>query len=162
MRNNAGFFPINDEVLRQFKDLMLADMKELDILCSWRPEEHCFRKRLCHCLKAPLGLVGGPSDSPDTWTQALKGKRVLIVHPFAETIEKQYYERRALLFDNPLILPEFASLETVKAVQTIADNDAGFKSWFEAFDYMRKLIDGHEYDVALIGCGAYGFPWRHT
>lgn len=159
MRNNAGFIPINDKSLRQFKDLMLADMNELDILCSWRPEEFFFRKRLRHCSKATLGLVGGPSDIPEIWTQALKGKHVLVIHPFAETIERQYNERRTLIFDSPRILPEFASLTTIKAVQTIAGNDAGYGSWFEALDYMKKQIDKcASYDVALIGCGAYGFP----
>lgn len=158
MRNNAGFFPVNDKTLRQFKDMMFADMRELDILCSWRPEEFLFRTRLGHCFKATLGLVGGPSDAPDTWTWGLAGKRVLVVHPFAETIKRQYDEHRTLLFKSPLILPEFASLTTVKAVQTIAGNDAGFLSWFDALDYMKQQIDSCEYDVALIGCGAYGFP----
>lgn len=152
------FSPINDKKLRQFKDLMFADMSELDVLCSWRPEEFLFLNRLRHCKKATLGLVGGPDDNPNVWTQALKGKRVLVVHPFAETIERQYKYRRKQLFNSPLILPEFASLITVKAVQTIAGNDAWFASWFDALDYMKQQIDSCEYDIALIGCGAYGFP----
>ena len=39
MRNNAGFFPVNDDSLKRFAKLMLQDMKEVDILASWRPEE---------------------------------------------------------------------------------------------------------------------------
>ncbi len=158
MHNNAGFFPLNDKALIQFKDLMMADMQELDILCSWRPEELIFRNKLRHCKKASLKLVGGPNDSPDIWTQALKGKRILVVHPFAETIERQYKESREHLFNSPLILPEYASLVTVKAAQTIAGNNAGYASWFDALEDMKSKIDSCEYDVALIGCGAYGFP----
>lgn len=158
MPNNAGFFPVNDKTLMQFKNMMIEDMKELDILFSWRPEELLFRKRLRHCKKTSLKLVGGPDDNPNTWTQALKGKRVLVVHPFAETIERQYKERREHLFNSPLILPEYASLVTVKAVQTIAMNNAGYVSWFDALDDMKQKINRCEYDVALIGCGAYGFP----
>ncbi len=55
------------------------------------------------------------------------------------------------------MLPQF-ELSTVKAVQTIANNKAGFKDWFEALDYMKKKIDQTDYDIALIGCGAYGMP----
>ena len=87
----------------------------------------------------------------------MRGKRVLVVHPFAETIEKQY-EKRTLLFKNPETLPQFESLETIKAVQSIAGNQTNFKDWFEALDYMEKEMDKCNYDIVILGCGAYGFP----
>lgn len=33
-----------------------------------------------------------------------------------------------------------------------------FNTWFDALDYMKSEIDKCDYDVCLIGCGAYGFP----
>ena len=33
-----------------------------------------------------------------------------------------------------------------------------FNTWFDALDYMKSEIDKYDYDVCLIGCGAYGFP----
>lgn len=80
-----------------------------------------------------------------------------MVHPFAETIERQY-NRREELFDNPDTLPAFASLRTVKAVQSIGNEANGFGTWFDALEWMEKELDKEPYDVALIGCGAYGFP----
>lgn len=56
------------------------------------------------------------SDYP--WSAALKGKKVLVIHPFSETIQKQY-KNREYIFPNTEILPEF-ELQTLKAVQTIA------------------------------------------
>lgn len=45
----------------------------------------------------------------------------------------------------------------MKAVQTQADaKDSRFKDWFEALQYMKDEIDKCDYDIALIGCGAYG------
>ena len=52
------------------------------------------------------------------FTCALKGKRVLVVSPFAELINRNY-ENREKLFQDPDWLPEF-ELHTFKAVQTIA------------------------------------------
>ena len=60
--------------------------------------------------------------------------------------------------NNPGILPQF-ELITIKAVQTIADqDDSRFGNWFEALDYMKVEILKHDFDVALIGAGAYGTP----
>lgn len=33
-----------------------------------------------------------------------------------------------------------------------------FKDWFEALDFMKKEIEKVDFEIALIGCGAYGFP----
>lgn len=154
----SGFFPITESSLLKFKELMIEDMKECDVLGSWRPEEIFFKKQLKQSQKITLGTIGGPHDHPQTWTAALKGKKILVVHPFADTIEKQYKEKRSLLFQHEEVLPEFFSLQTIKAVQTVAGNRDGFDSWFDALDYMKKEISKKDFDVCLLGCGAYGFP----
>ena len=80
-----------------------------------------------------------------------------MIHPFVETIKKQY-KKRECLYPGTEILPEFELL-TLKAVQTIAgQTDARFQSWFEALHYMYQEAIKQEFDVAIIGCGAYGLP----
>ena len=91
------------------------------------------------------------------FTLSLKNKKVLVIHPFAKTIQDQY-KKRELLFENPNVLPEF-ELKTLKAVQTIAgERDERFNDWFEALDYMCDEALKVDFEVAIIGCGAYGFP----
>jgi hypothetical protein len=77
-----------------------------------------------------------------------------VVHPFASTIEKQYLKRDLIFKDN--LLPAF-ELQTIQAVQSIAGNPTQFRDWFAALDFMKIEIDKHDYDICLIGCGAYGF-----
>lgn len=96
------------------------------------------------------------------WTYALKGKKVLVIHPFAESIKAQYENNRQHIFERIYkaddILPEF-ELKTIKAVQTIGDNiDDRFETWFDALDYMTEQCKNIDFDVAIIGCGAYGYP----
>ena len=157
MPRNAGFFPATDEAFKQFAMLMKDSMADVDILASWRPEELLFRRRLAHCYNMVLEEIL-PTDRPESWTSALEGKKVLVVNPFADTIRCQYDTNRERIWHCAVTLPEFASLETVKAVQTIAGNHAGFDSWFDALDYMKHEIETKDFDVALLGCGAYGFP----
>ena len=39
---------------------------------------------------------------------------------------------------------------------SIAGEKTEFKTWFDALDFMKKQMDQTDYDIALIGCGAYG------
>ncbi|MCA0932650.1 hypothetical protein LCM02_09320 [Lutimonas saemankumensis] len=154
LTRNSGFFPGTVAYVEKFCELMLSDMKELDILGSWLNEEKYYGDYLKNCKKVVLEDLE-PFFSENPWTLALKNKKVLVVHPFNKTIEHQY-KKRELLFDSP-VLPEF-ELKTIKAVQSISYNDTDFKTWFEALEYMKNQIDQVDYDICILGCGAYGFP----
>jgi hypothetical protein len=156
MEQWSGFFPPTIEKTEQFCELMLGDMKEVDILGSWLADESYFNHELQNVTKVRLHLLD-PYWTDQPWMLALKGKKVLVVHPFAELIEKQYCENRNKLFKNPDILPLF-QLQTVKAVQSLGGISNGFKDWFEALDWIKQETDKTDYDICLIGCGAYGFP----
>ncbi|MBC3795424.1 hypothetical protein [Spirosoma utsteinense] len=82
----------------------------------------------------------------------------MIIHPFEESIKAQYNKRK-LLFNNVLLLPDF-KITVLKAVQSVAGNGvkSGFDSWFGALDYMKSRINEIDFDIAIIGCGAYGMP----
>ena len=91
------------------------------------------------------------------WSTALSGKKVLVIHPFEESIKSQYLNKDNI-FKGTEILPDF-KLKTLKAVQTIAnEKDNRFKNWFDALEYMYSEAMKIEFDIAIIGCGAYGLP----
>lgn len=154
MRRNAGFFSNDKENLSRFCRILIEKMPLVDILGSWIPSEVYFEKELENARKVDLYTLD-PYFATQPWTRALAGKKVLVVHPFAETIRTQYAKRKHL-FANPDILPDF-ELKTIKAVQSIGGNDNGFKTWFDALNSMQKQIDSEDYDICLLGCGAYGF-----
>ena len=64
----------------------------------------------------------------------------------------------AELFPGTDILPQFADLRIVQAVQGLAGADTGYASWFDALAAMEQQMDAAPYDVAIIGAGAYGLP----
>jgi len=130
-------------------------MKLIDILGTWRKEEYYVRDRIRKAVKIRLKDIE-PYRHPRPWTTVLEGKKVLVVHPFADTIMSQY-QRRSLLFENKDVLPAF-DLVTIQAVQSIAGTKTEFETWFDALDHMKNQIDATNFDIALIGCGAYGFP----
>lgn len=92
-------------------------------------------------------------------TTDLKQKKILIVSPFADLIENQYKNRKKLFPHNDLFLPDF-DLKTIKAIDTAGENwkSTGYQTWKDALNVMKKQIEKIDFDIALIGCGAYAFP----
>lgn len=160
MQTCAGFFPPTIEMGEKFKDLMLSVIPDADVMGIWMlPFEDYYLNKygsddLCTTFLTDLE----PWSAPDVpWSAALAGKKVLVIHPFSETITNQY-KRREKLFPDTNILPAF-DLKTIKAVQTIAgEKDDRFDTWFDALDWMFQEAMKIDFDIAIIGCGAYGFP----
>jgi hypothetical protein len=154
LKTNAGFFPNTRQYIERYCELMIEDTKMLDVLAIWYGKEP-----IIIGTNNTIQLIGLQEAEPwwqtSPWTRYLKGKKVVVVHPFAELIEKQYKNRQHL-FKNEDILPEF-ELRTVKAVQSINGDCRDFSNWFDALEWMKREMDKEDYDVALIGCGAYGF-----
>lgn len=155
--NNAGFFPYDETAVDQYCKYVLQLFSRIDLLCCMNTVGESFIIKK-HCDKAKLTRLEVVDPCITKWTSVLEGKRVLVIHPMAELIEKQYNEKRDLIYLNDYILPEF-HLRTVKAVQTITGEvDSRFSNWFEALDYMVNEALKKDFDIALIGCGAYGLP----
>ena len=149
----SGFFPIDTLLVEKYCKLVLSDVPEVNILGTWKADENLCEDELQNAVKINFEYLE-PFFSNNPWTKALEGKKVLVIHPFQNSIESQY-KKHKLLFKNNL-LPKF-ELKTIKAVQTVANEKSEFENWFEALDFMKNQMNKIDYDIALIGCGAYGF-----
>jgi hypothetical protein len=96
-----------------------------------------------------------PQEDVEPWNKALRGKRVLVVHPFRRSIEAQYPLRRQILPDD--LLPTF-QLTCMEAVQSSCRALTPFDSWFDALASMTEQVVESDAEIVLIGAGAYGLP----
>jgi len=161
---NSGFYPSSDENLSQFCQESLEKMGEIDLLgVRAHPIEHQYWKLedLMISSATPDAVFVdleelSPIGRTDSWTKHLSGKNVLVIHPFANTIKSQF-EKRERIFPNSGFLPDM-ELQVIRAVQSAGTNQtlAGFPNWFSARDAMIAEIRAREFDIALIGAGAYG------
>ena len=151
----AGFFPRDKKLLSRFKKVYLKAAKSLDMLAIWNYKNHFINKiKLMRTLPNIEYIYVSEGNPNRAWLKDLKGKRVLVIHPFKKTIEHQYEKNGKLG-----ILPKLKSLEVIRAVQTLGDTqDPRFETWFDALEFMKKEINKRNFDIALIGCGAYGLP----
>ena len=149
MKMWSGFFPSEKEMGFNFKNLMMKSIPSADVMGIWMLpfEEYYLNKYGKTDLKTTYLFDLEPWSSPENpWSAALKGKKVLVIHPFAETIKFQY-QNRVNLFPGTEILPEF-ELKILKAVQTVAGTkDDRFDSWFDALDWMYQEAIKIDFDV---------------
>lgn len=150
----SGIFPPNKTTAERFAQRNLEDIPLIDLLGSFQYYEKFMPLRsdvqFVHLETLYPFFVERP------WTKALEGKKVLVVHPFETTIKSQYNHRKQL-FHNNYILPEF-ELITLRAIQSAADVKVPFADWFEALRYMENKISEIDFDICILGCGAYGMP----
>jgi hypothetical protein len=90
------------------------------------------------------------------WSRLLEGRRVLVVSSFAASVERQYRNRRSIWPDRD-VLPEF-HLETLKVPFSAGIARPPYLDWFDALDHLRELLASKEFDVALVGAGAWSLP----
>ena len=152
----SGFFPSSKKDLWKWAELETIACNDLDLLgvMHFLNEEWIVNNL---CANAQLMPNGGLASARNGWAHVLEGHKVLVVHPFTDTIKRQYENHREDIFPGTNALPEF-DLKCVKAVQTLADQeDSRFNTWFDALDYMTEEISKQDYEICLLGCGAYGF-----
>lgn len=154
----SGVFPNDQNSLNRFCELYMQSMETADVLVLWGvgAESKVVHQKCRNAEFTELHALE-PYYFDNPWSAALSDKKILVIHPFKESIITQY-SRREYIFPNRDVLPKFQSLECIKAVQSMAGETTEFDSWFEALDYMKKEISSKDFDVAIIGAGAYGLP----
>ena len=155
--NWSGFFPKDAELVLKFADIYFESAQKTDFLGIWFSIFEDFIVNN-YATDATLGYPRclEPYYFSLPWTKALEDKKVLIVHPYDELIKEQYNKRKEL-FPKTEVLPEFELL-TLKAVQSLAGEKTEYATWFDALDDMYSKISQIDSDIAILGCGAYGFP----
>lgn len=157
MKFNAGFFETSNENLDNFAKLYIDCFKNIDMLgISFLPFEDKVVNNYAQNTEITKIRNLEPYFYQNPWSKYLKNKKVLVIHPFTQSIEKQYKGKRELLFEDSSMLPEF-ELTLYTAVQSLGGN-SNFESWFDALEMMKKDISKIDFDVAIIGAGAYGLP----
>lgn len=158
VRNNmsriSGFFPTDNKSLRAFGRQVEQDCRLIDLYATWYPGDRRIKRRFFpNAYTVHLEHLE-PFFSSCPWIQSLAGRKVLVVLPFAESVRRQYAHKEDL-FPTPDFLPDFELL-TYAPVVSHANEKTRFATWFEALDHMLNEIASLNFEIAIIGAGAYG------
>lgn len=156
----SGVYPDRPDIFKRYCEYMLDEiLPEISIIGVWfNVGEAGIVKK--YSLSADLI----PTRSLETyyvqgrrWTSVLEGKKVLVMHPFLATIKKQFEMRRSIWPGKDSILPAFELIQ-LKVPQYPSLVSPKHPDWFASLEEMQHGMSMLDFDVALIGAGAYSLP----
>ena len=137
----SGIFPVDAATLSRFSEIYWNGIEGLDVLAFWSTE---FQAKIVNDLKVCPALINRldlePFLSGNPWSSQLKGNFF-----------------REMLFVDSNVLP-FFELEVIRAPQCLAGQTEDFESWCDAFSWLKTQVEATKFDIAIIGCGAFGLP----
>lgn len=158
MCSNAGFFPSNEETLSQWGGVMEEDLKEVDILLRWLKNEKLILPLNNEMNFLAYRNIEHPYLFKNPYIECFEGKRILVISPFSETIRHQYKNLEKIWINKKSMCPHY-DLITLQSYNILGGerNGVDVNNWFDALNKMKEAISHIEFDIALIGCGAYAF-----
>lgn len=169
MKNNAGIKLTTVESIMKYSDMYLKAFENADMYCGWESQgnyinhiaqSHAYMKDAYKSKQIvwsfALDIFHYIYGEP--WTQALRGKRILIISPFETSIlEKipvltKVYQKGDQYVD---LFPD-CKIVTIKPPQTQADEQSR-EFDVELADFFKRLdAISDTYDIALVSAGGYG------
>lgn len=166
MKNNAGIKLSNMKSVVKYSDMYLSAFDKCEVYGDWEPHGayyQCIRQShewmsTTYLRKAPVWSYNFDVFHfifSNPWTRALKGKRILLITPFIESI-KDKLDKRELIYGIDLF-PE-CTFTFLKPPQTHAGNESR-EFDVELEDFFTKLEEvKNDFDIALVSAGGYGNP----
>jgi hypothetical protein len=159
LENNAGIHLKREQSLAAYVNQLIQAYDHCTHIAEWESNgpvyaatgwsQRWMGNRTPHIPKIPARSL----EPYYTNSWMLRGKRILVVHPFTSTLEKQSHRFKELFPDREWF-PD-CTFEFVKPPLTLAGNH-GETDWQ---DHMAPCLDeirGKEFDVALVAAGGYG------
>ena len=154
----AGVFPNDSKGLDRFCKVYTDAIQSCDLIGVC---EVPWEKRAIQMFGNKPQLTPARAIEPyyyeEPWSANLQGKKVLIIHPFVDSICRQIAQRERI-WPGKNVLPEFGEISMIRAVQSIAGSKPDFEDWTSALEWMKKEMEQIDFDVAIIGAGAYALP----
>ena len=166
INTNAGFYFQNRQEIEDFYNLYINALYDTDVLGAWGTAFSYIESQFVEYISEfiPVGMtapwVQSYLDHSNLvpWSKALEGKKVLVISPFTDSIDKQF-----LNISN--VFPNYNyhnfQLLTLKSPMTISMKYPVIKNWFELLDDLKNNMARTDFDVALVSAGSYSYPLAH-
>jgi hypothetical protein len=154
--NMAGVY---GNCIDEFCTEYIKSIQSCDIQIYWKLDtitnhQNNIFKKYCSCSTFVENRSIEPFYFKTPWSLNLENKKVLVISPFSESIKEQYKHKNNIWANK--VLPDF-NLLTYKSIQSIG-NTGPHHNWIQSLDVMKEEVSKLDFDVALLGCGAYGMP----
>jgi hypothetical protein len=157
MLKSKSLWPDSEQSVDEFSEEWFKAIPNIDLLGTWNNRgEEIMTRFFCRSAFLTKLRALEPFFYDEPWSAALYKKKVLVIHPYFESITQQFHNR-SKLFEDQSILPDF-ELITYRPFHVHTDDLGRYKNWNEALYDMHREISLIDFDIALIGAGHFGLP----
>ena len=155
---NAGVFPNSAEAFTDYAKIMMDMLPDVDCLAVWynQGEANVINK---YCKEAQLVSIQSlePQLWSNPWLNLFEDKKVLAVSPFTDSIIAQQDNLKLVWSKKPEMMISY-QLETIKTPLAAVLVPSPYANWKEGYEDLCSQMDAIDFDVALIGAGAWSLP----
>lgn len=155
VENIAGMYPYTTTNSKRFYDLFVNALTYIDLIPQWSKllpefEDHTLTKYCKTAHRTKLQHLE-PYFFDNPWTDQLVGKKVLVVSPFAKSIEANYKKLGKIWKGK--IKPNF-ELITLNYPHSLAiEKSEKYQTSFDILEDFQYRLFQTTFDVAIIGTG---------
>jgi hypothetical protein len=161
--NNAGFFPIEKKASLSWHALMTESIATTDFLCEWQTDP------FLRIYETNLIKILAPKSKSIPLEMLCRGIlptlapfRLLIISPFVKTMQKQLPRMNKINDPDEKLAIDWGHLK--KTLQFIRCpfqshlEPSPYASWEDGLEKLTKEVSAKDFDLALIGAGAWSLP----
>jgi glycosyltransferase involved in cell wall biosynthesis len=163
LANNAGFFPLEWHSFKDWDRAMRQAVGHLDYVCAWQDdpflgvyEEEVLCQIAPRSRRIPMRFLGKsilPQIAPYRW---------LVISPFVQTMRRQLAQMRRVHDPENKWKVDWEKMASgcrfVRCPLQWHLEPSPFRSWEEGLEHLTQLALAEDFDVALIGAGAWSLP----
>jgi hypothetical protein len=163
LQNNAGIYTKDNNSLNIYVSKLITSYENCTVIAEWDTNGKVFAitgngQQLIRDKTPLIPKIDAISLEPyyfkESWMSALRGKRILIVHPFVKTIKQQIKNIHSIFPDSDWF--KDCDFDFIQPPITLAGNHNN-KDWQEHYIlFIDSLNMCKDFDIALVSAGGYG------
>lgn len=167
LENNAGIKITNNESLQEYVDKLVKSYESCSCIAEWDRSGKVYEitgrsqewigKITPHIPKInAISLEPYYVSNSISWMSSLQNKKILIIHPFIHTFQKQLEKIKVNeLFPNHTWFKD-CTFQFIKPPITLAGNHEN-KDWRDHYyHFVEEVKRVEDFDIALVAAGGYG------
>ena len=162
LKNNAGVNMTSFESAKKYSDLYFKSFEHCEMYSVWEPwgavyraiqHSHDYVTTTFQKEKIWAFTFDIYHFLHNSWTQALRGKRLLIISPFEDSMKKKINNRKKIYGVDLFPECEFVFIKPpqTQGTQESREFDVELEDFYKRLDEVKD-----DFDVALCSCGGYG------
>lgn len=167
--HSGGLFPLEKRIFKRFVREFPDSVESLDLVAQWQASgtyeatlERAMLDLLCpHASRVGFYLVRILAPRAP-WLDDLAKLRWLVIHPFEETIRTQLPHLAELGVYSESARGDLARRARDTAILACPQLPymvpPRHRDWFEALEDLKSRMEKMQFDIALVGAGAWSLP----